>query len=50
MDASIMLIDEGVIFFHDFLNWQKEHKNEMFADINVLDKRITAWCYRASNV
>lgn len=40
-----MLIDEGVILFHDFLNWQKEHKNEMFADINVLDKRITAWCY-----
>ena len=45
VDASIMLIDEGVILFHDFLNWQKEHKNEMFADINVLDKRITAWCY-----
>lgn len=45
VDASVMLIDEGVILFHDFINWQKNHRDGMFADIDVEKRSIIAWCY-----
>lgn len=43
--ATIMLIDEGVVLFDDFLKWQREHRDEMFAEIDILSNPITAWCY-----
>lgn len=44
-DSKIRIIDEGVTLFNSFLKWQKEHPEEILADINVSDKQIEGWCY-----
>lgn len=43
--SKILIIDEGVILLKKFLKWQKDNPNEMFADIDIVNQKIEAWCY-----
>lgn len=43
--AKVLIVDEGIILFKNFLEWQKINSNEMFADIDVLSDKVEGWCY-----
>lgn len=43
--AKISIVDEGVILFKNFLQWQKNNPIDVFADIDVINKNVEGWCY-----
>lgn len=43
--SRILIVDEGVMIFKNFLEWQKNNPNEMFANIDVVSEKVEAWCY-----